>query len=148
MTPFQRLNFLSSPFLPMPTRTLWAYDSCQNANTALKFGIIVGVETSRYLILWSVNSFEVLTAKLGRFATISMYMVIVANGYGCTQGLFWLPWRIILGDYPGWPGELNWSNSELAWHALSWHMLPLSLLPMPLPKREYNAVSANADEIW
>jgi len=71
--PFQRLvevSFLPLLPTPTPTPTLWAYNSCQNANTALKFVIIVGVETSRYLtkmtILWSVNSFEVLTAKHGR----------------------------------------------------------------------------------
>ena len=53
-----------------------------------------------------------------------LYIVIVVNGYGYTQGPFWLPWRIILvalenilvalenysgcpGEYLGWPGELN-----------------------------------------
>ena len=44
------LKFLSSPFLPMLTPTLWTYNSCQNANIALKFSFTVRVETSRYLI--------------------------------------------------------------------------------------------------
>ena len=37
-----------------------------------------------------------------------LYIVIVANGCGCTQGLF----LVALENYSGWPGELNWSNSE------------------------------------
>ena len=54
-------------------------------------------------------------------------------------------------DHFGCPGELfrvgqenrNRSNSELAVRFLF-----LLLLPTPPPKREYNAVSAVADEVW
>ena len=57
--------------MPTPTPTLWTYNSCQNANTALKFVIIVGVETSRYLTKMTIvtverKQLEVLTAKHGR----------------------------------------------------------------------------------
>jgi len=48
---------------------LATYNSCQNANTALKFGIIVGVGASRYLtkmtILWSMNSLKFLQPSMG-----------------------------------------------------------------------------------
>ena len=70
--PFQRLIEVSFlPLLPTPTPMLWTYNGCQNANTALKFVIIVGVETSRYLTKMTIvtverKQLEVLTAKHGR----------------------------------------------------------------------------------
>ena len=54
--------------MPTFTPTLWTYNSCQNANTALNFVIIIGVETSRYLIKMTIVTVErkqlkVLTAR-------------------------------------------------------------------------------------
>ena len=54
----------------------------------------------------------------------------------------WLHARIFLialGNFSGWPGESNGSDVRF---------LFLSLMPIPPPKREFNAVSAIADEIW
>ena len=70
--PSQRLVEVSFlPLLPTPTPMLWTYNNCQNVNTALKFVIIVGVETSRYLTKMTIvtvkrKQLEVLTAKHGR----------------------------------------------------------------------------------
>ena len=66
-----------------------------------------------------------------------LYIVIVANACACTQGPFWLPWRIAL------VGRGNHTEDARALPA------PLTV-PPPLwpPKREYKAVPAIADEIW
>ena len=60
---------------------LWTYNSCQNANTALKFVIIVGVETLRYLTKITIvtierKQLEVLTAKHGR----SLRLLYIVSG--------------------------------------------------------------------
>ena len=72
-----------------------------------------------------------------------VYIAIVANGCGYTQGLFWLPWRIIL------VGRENQIQNLLddAPPYLTFPQRTPPLLLMPLPKREYKAVSAIADEI-
>jgi len=70
-SPFQRLVEVSFlPLLPMPTPTLWTYNSCQNANTALKFVIIVGVETSRYLTKMTIVTVERKQLEVGLTACI------------------------------------------------------------------------------
>jgi hypothetical protein len=61
--PFQRLVEVS--FLPLlPTPMLWTYNSCENANTALKFGIIDDTVERKQL--------EVLTAKHRRSLRIAL----------------------------------------------------------------------------
>ena len=80
-----------------------------------------------------------------------LYIVIVANACACTQGPFWLPWRIILvGQGNCLVGQGNSSGVELKqFRALpDVRFLFLPFLPTPPPKREYNAVSAVADEVW
>ena len=67
--------------------------------------------------------------------------VIVANGCGYTQGLFWLPWRIIL------VGQEN--QIEATQNLPDVCFLDIrSLFCLYLCQRKYNAVSAIAGEIW
>jgi len=66
-----------------------------------------------------------------------LYTVIVANGCGYTQG----PFLVALGNRLGWPGESNSSED------VRFLFSPLTTPPLWPPKREYNAVSAIADEI-
>src|SRR6266404_3872486 len=58
------------------------------------------------------------------------YIVIVANGCGCTQGPFWLPWRIALVGQENQIEDVRFLFS------------PSTTPPLWPPKREYNAVSA------
>jgi len=67
-----------------------------------------------------------------------LYTVIVANGCGYTQG----PFLVALGNRLGWPGESNSSED------VRFLFSPLIMPPLWPPRREYNAVSAIADEIW
>ena len=100
-----------------------------------------------------------------------MYIAIVANGCGYTQGLFWLPWRIsLVGQENQIEATQNLPDVRfldvrfldvrfldvrfldvrfldirfLDVRFLDVRFLFLSLLPMPPLKREYNAVSAIA----
>ena len=57
-------------------------------------------------------------------------MVIVANGCGYAQGLFWLPWRIALVGQENQIEDVRFLFS------------PSTTTPLWPPKREYNAVSA------
>ena len=59
-----------------------------------------------------------------------LYVVIVANGCGYTQGPFWLPWRIALVGQENQIEDVRFLFS------------PLATPPLWPPKREYNAVSA------
>jgi len=54
----------------------------------------------------------------------------VANGCGCTQGPFWLPWRIALVGQENQIEDVRFLFS------------PLTMPPLWPPKREYNTVSA------
>ena len=65
-----------------------------------------------------------------------LYVVIVANGCGYTQGPFWLPWRIALVGQENQIEDVRFLFS------------PLATPPLWPPKREYNAVSAIDNEIW
>src|SRR5712672_1012583 len=59
------------------------------------------------------------------------YIATVANACGCTQGPFWLPWRIILvalGNCPGWPGEFQGSRIEAIQNLPDVHFFFLPLL--------------------
>ena len=58
------------------------------------------------------------------------HMVIVANGCGYTQGLFWLPWRIALVSQENQIEDVRFLFS------------PATMPPLWPPKCEYNAVSA------
>ena len=42
-----------------------------------------------------------------------LYIAIVANACGCTQGPFWLPWRIILVGQGNCPGSRNEATQNL-----------------------------------
>jgi len=64
-----------------------------------------------------------------------LYIVIVANGCGYAQGPFWLPWRFAVGQ-------------ENQIKDVRFLFSPLTTPPLWPPKREYNAVSSIADEIW
>ena len=59
-----------------------------------------------------------------------LHMVIVANGCGYTQGLFWLPWRIAPVGQENQIEDVRFLFS------------PSTMPPLWPPKREYNAVSA------
>jgi hypothetical protein len=54
---------------------------------------------------------------------------------------------VALENYSGWPGESNWSKSEELRTCMTYAVF-LSFLPMIPPEREYNTISAIADEIW
>ena len=94
-----------------------------------------------------------------------LYIAIVANGCGYTQGLFWLLWRIsLVGQENQIEATQNLPDVRfldmrfldvrldvrfldvrfLNVRFLNVRFLFLSLLPMPPLKREYNAVSAIA----
>ena len=81
--------------------------------------------------LASAAGFQIQYAHLISFNRHQLDVVIVANGCSCTQGLFKLPQRIALEN-----------------QIEDVRFLFLPLLPTPPPKREYNAVSAVADEVW
>jgi hypothetical protein len=71
-----------------------------------------------------------------------MAMAARKDYFGCPGELFWLARGIVL------VGQGNSSGVELKIQNLpDVHLLFLHFLPMPLLKREYNAVSAIADEI-
>ena len=52
------------------------------------------------------------------------------------------------GNCPGWPGEFQRSWIEAIQNLPDVRLLFLLFLPTLPPKREYNAVSAVADEVW
>ena len=65
----------------------------------------------------------------------------------CSEWL-WLHAKTILvalENYSGWLGELSWLARGVE---LNLPDVRFPLLPTPLPKREYNAISTIADEIW
>ena len=55
---------------------------------------------------------------------------------------------VALENYSGWPGEFQWSWIEVIQDFPDVRLLFLPFLPTLPPKREYNAVSAVADEVW
>ena len=73
-----------------------------------------------------------------------MAMATRKDYFGCPGELFWLARGIVLVSQGSQiKATQNLPNMRSLIYASSF-----SLLPMPLPKREYNAISTIADEIW
>ena len=80
-----------------------------------------------------------------------LYKVTVANACGCTQGPFWLPWRIILvalGNCPGWPGEFQGSRIEAIQNLPDVRFFFLSLLTYVSKTRIQRRLCREVDGIW
>ena len=88
-----------------------------------------------------LQNFKFGTRIRPRFDCHQLYRVIVANGCGYTQGLFWLPWRIIL------VGQGNQIEATQNLPDVCF-LDTRSLFCLYLCQRKYNAVSAIAGEIW
>ena len=92
--------------------------------------------------LWRVlQNFKFGTRIRPRFNCHQLYIVIIANGCGYTQGLFWLPGRIILVSQEN-QIEATQNLPDVCFLDIR------SLFCLYLCQRKYNAVSAIAGEIW
>ena len=99
--------------------------------------------TSFHPTLASAPKFQIRYAHSISPDCYQLYIVIVANGCGYTQGPFWLPWRIAL---VGQENQIEATQNLPDIHFLNIRFLILSFLPMPPPKRKYNTVSAISDK--